>query len=323
MILVTGGTGFLGSELIKQLLESGEKVRAVKRSSSVIPSLLENKAIEWVNADLSDYFSLEEALDGITHVYHCAGFISMEPADHKKLQKVNVEGTANVVNLCLEKKIEKLMHVSSVAALGKAREGELITEDDHWISERQYGYSISKYAGEMEVWRGMAEGLKAVIVNPSIIIGKNAGTSGSGQFFEVVRKGLNFYSSGSCGFVDVEDVAKAMIQLMNSEIESERFIINTENISYQTLLTDTALQFGLKPPKIKAGPWILGLGWRLVSLLSSITGKRYGITKYTAANALEKQEFSNKKIIKATGINFKPINQSIAEICMALNIPNT
>ena len=319
MILVTGGTGFLGSELIKQLLESGEKVRAIKRNSSVIPALLQNKEIEWVNADLSDYFSLEEALEGITHVYHCAGFISMEPADHKKLQKVNMEGTANVVNLCLEKKIKKLLHVSSVAALGKALEGELITEDNHWISEHQYGYSISKYAGEMEVWRGMAEGLNAVIVNPSIIIGKNAGTLGSGQLFEVVRKGLNFYSSGSCGFVDVEDVVKAMIVLMNSEIESERFIINHENISYQKLFADTALEFGLKPPKREARKWMLGLAWRLVNILSLLTGKRYGITKYTAANATEKQEFSNKKIVKATGINFKPINQSIAEICAALN----
>lgn len=317
MILVTGGTGFLGSELIRQLTDSGEKVRAIKRDSSVIPPLLKDKNIEWVKGDLSDYFSLEDALDGITHVYHCAGFVSMEPADHQKLQRVNVEGTTNIVNLCLEKNIKKLLHVSSVAALGKAKEGELITEDDHWVSEHQYGYSISKYAGEMEVWRSIAEGLTAVIVNPSIIIGKNAGTLGSGQLFEVVRKGLRFYSSGSCGFVDVVDVAKIMIQLMNSDIEAERFIINAENLSYRNFFTTTATQLGLRPPTRKASSWMLELAWRAASTLSLITGKRYGITKYTAHNAIERQDFSNEKVVKATGINFKPINQSIAEICSA------
>jgi dihydroflavonol-4-reductase len=317
MILVTGGTGFLGSELIRALLEGGEKVRAIKRDNSIIPALLKDKDIEWVYGDLSDYFSLDEALNNITHVYHCAGFISMDPADNQKLQRINVQGTANIVNLCLEKKIEKLVHVSSVAALGKAKEGSLVTEEDHWVSDRQYGYSISKYVGEMEVWRAMAEGLTAVIVNPSIIIGKNAGTSGSSQLFEVVRKGLSFYPSGSCGFVDVEDVAKGMIQLMNSDIDSERYIINSENYSYQKLFTTTALELGLKPPTRKARSWMLGLAWRSVSFFSLITGKRYWITKHSAHNALEQQNFSNEKIIKATGINFKPINQSIAEICSA------
>lgn len=323
MILVTGGTGFLGSELIHQLLEGGEKVRAIRRISSVIPALLENRDIEWVNADLSDYFSLESALEGISHVYHCAGFVSMEPADHQKLQRINAEGTANIVNLCLEKKVDKLLHVSSVAALGKAKDNQLITEADHWVPDHQYGYSISKYAGEMEVWRGVAEGLKAVIVNPSIIIGKNSGPDGSAQLFEVVRKGLTFYSSGSCGFVDVEDTAKIMIQLMKSDIEAERFIISSENYTYRNLFTEIALSLGLKPPTRKARPWMLAIAWRLVSFISLLNGKRYGITKYTAYNALQRQDFSNEKVVKATGIKFKPVNQSIAEICSAFNISNT
>jgi nucleoside-diphosphate-sugar epimerase len=319
MILVTGGTGFLGSELIKQLLKGEEKVRATKRAGSVIPALLQNKPIEWVDADLSDYYALEEALEDISKVYHCAGFISMEPADHKKLQKINAEGTANIVNLCLEKNIKKLLHVSSVAALGKATDNKLITENDHWLNDHQYGYSISKYAAEMEVWRGIAESLNAVIVNPSIIIGKNAGIPGSGEFFEIVRKGLKFYTSGSCGFVDVEDVAAVMIHLMESDIQAERFIINSENYSYYKFLEQIALQYGLKPPTRQAKPWMLGLAWRIINIFALFTGKRYGITKYTAYNALEKQEFSNEKIINATGIKFKPVSQSIAEICSSLN----
>jgi dihydroflavonol-4-reductase len=320
MILVTGGTGFLGSELIRQLLERGEKVRATRRSNSVIPALLSgDKKIEWVNADILDQYALEEALSGVKKVYHCAALISFDSSDYKNLKKVNIEGTANLVNLCLEKGIEKLVHVSSTAAVGKAKKGHLINEDEHWEPAKQNGYAGSKYESEMEVWRGIAEGLNAVVINPSIIIGKNAGIHGSGALFEIVRKGLKFYPSGSCGLIDVEDVARIMIHLMDSDIQSKRFILNAENYSYYDLFKNTALEFGLSPPARKISPWMLGFIWRMSKLVSLITGKEYGINKSIARSAFKNQEYSNEKIVKAVGASFKSVNESIREICAELD----
>jgi dihydroflavonol-4-reductase len=195
MILVTGATGFLGSELISQLLLRGEKIRAIKRATSRIPPILaEQKNIEWFNADILDYFALLEAMDGISHVYHCAALISFNPKDKKEMLKVNVEGTSNLLNICIEKNIQRFLHVSSIAALGESKKGNLITEKNHWeFGSGQSAYSISKYKSEMEVFRAAAEGLKAVIVNPSIIIGKNAGKEGSGQLFESIRSWFELF----------------------------------------------------------------------------------------------------------------------------------
>ncbi len=316
MILVTGATGFLGSELVKQLLEKGFAVRAIKRENSIVPDILKEKTnLDWVNADVLDYFSLEEAFKGIKKVYHCAAFISFNPADKKKLQKINVEGTANVVNLCMEQDVEKLVHVSSVAAIGEAKPGQLTSEKNHWeFNGNQHQYAISKHESEMEVWRGIAEGLNAVIVNPSVIIGKNSGIKGSRQLFETVKKGLKFYTDGSIGLVDVEDVTKCMIALMESEITGQNFIINAENWSYKDFFTTIASNFKISPPAIEAHPWMLGLAWRGAKLASLITGKDYGLTKATARSACKKHDYSNKKITQAIGVEFKPIKTSIQEI---------
>ena len=236
MILVTGATGFLGSEVCRQLILGGKNsIRCTKRASSKIPEMLlpfQHKIV-WVEADLLEINALKEALPGVTQVYHCAALVSFDPSLKKKLIQNNVEGTANLVNLCTENGI-RLLHVSSIAAIGEGKAGELINENHHLEeTPKDNAYAISKYESEMEVWRGMAEGLDAVIVNPSLIIGKNAGKEGTGQIFETVRNGLKFYTSGSCGLVDVEDVAKTMILLMESKIRSERFILNAENWLYQ------------------------------------------------------------------------------------------
>jgi nucleoside-diphosphate-sugar epimerase len=248
MILVTGATGFLGSELISQLLLRGEKIRAIKRTTSRIPRLLaDKKDLEWIDADILDYFTLSDAMDGISCVYHCAALISFEPKHKKEMLKVNVQGTANLLNICLEKNIRRFLHVSSIAALGDSKRGAIITEKDHWeFGSGQSAYSISKYKSEMEVFRAAAEGLNMVIVNPSIIIGKNAGKEGSGQLFESIRTGLNYFPGGSSGYVDVMDVAKIMILLMESNIRDERYIINSENLTYKEFFSKIALNFGKK-----------------------------------------------------------------------------
>lgn len=321
MILVTGATGFLGSELVKQLLDSGQHVRALKRSTSQIPAILTDRdSLTWFEADILDYFALDTALNEVTHVYHCAALLSFAAEDKKRQLRINKEGTHHIVNLCLEKNIKKLVHVSSVAALGESKNGDPVTEKNHWeFDGTQQGYSISKYESEMEVWRAIAEGLDAVIVNPSIIIGKNSGKAGSGQIFEAARKGTKFYTGGSNGFVDVEDVARAMIMLMQSDITAERFLINAENRSLKDILTEAARAYNLSPPSIEAKPWMLELGWRGAELLSLFNGKKYGLTKDTARSAFKKTCYSSAKLQQHfPDFEYKPINISIKEVCDAL-----
>lgn len=324
MILVTGATGFLGSELVRQLLLEGKPVRALKRETSVIPAILSDSSnLEWVNGDILDEYSLNEALKGISHVYHCAALVSFRKADKKKLIRVNVEGTASLVNICMQNSIQKLVHCSSVAAVGENKTGDPSAEGDQWIfDKKQSTYALSKYEGEMEVFRGIAEGLNAVIVNPSIIIGKNTGGKGSGQLFEAVKNGLKFYPQGSCGIVDVEDVARIMIRLMESENATGRFIINSENISYRELLTGIALAYGLPAPAIKLSPWMLKAGFLASSVAKLFTGKDVGITTEIANSAFKVSRYSNDKISKALNFHFKPINQSIQEIASVIHLNN-
>jgi dihydroflavonol-4-reductase len=320
MILVTGATGFLGSEVALQLVKQGGRIRCTRRSSSTIPLILKNfeAQIEWVDADLMDSFALEDALKDVKQVYHCAAWVSLKQADKKAMIRANVTGTANLVDLCLEDNI-RLVHVSSVAAIGLAKPCDLITENHHLDQALETdGYAISKLESEMEVWRGIAEGLDALVVNPSIIIGANAGTNGSGQLFETVGKGLKFYTSGSCGFVDVEDVAKCMIALMNSKITGERYVISAENLSFKQITTDIAEGFGIKPPSTYASPWMMGIAWRGAALVAALTGKSPSIDKVSAQSASITRDYDNSKIKKAIGIEFKPISVSVKEICRAL-----
>ncbi|SER13295.1 SDR family NAD(P)-dependent oxidoreductase [Pedobacter rhizosphaerae] len=319
MILVTGGTGFLGSELIKQLTDNGLTVIALKREKSKVPAILQdNKLINWVIGDVNDPATLEDIFNAVTLVYHCAAFVSLNPKDKKKLFHVNIDGTANIVNLCLENNC-RLLHVSSIAALGEAKKGKNITEKDLWeYNSKAHAYALSKYESEMEVWRGISEGLEAIIVNPSVIIGKNAGFEGSGSIFKLVKNGFPFFTRGAIGFVDVTDVAKSMIQLMNSEISAERYIISSENYHYKQLFTEIAEGFGVKAPTKEAKPWMLGMAWRALKFFSIFTGKEPSITKDTAESSTTLSYYDNNKIIKQTGIVFKPISNSITEITQYL-----
>lgn len=318
MILVTGATGFLGAEVALQLVQKGERVRCTKRASSAIRKELQPYAgaIEWVNADMLDIAALEDAFEGVTQVYHCAAWVSLKQKDKKPMIATNIAGTANIVNLCLQNGC-KLAHVSSIAAIGLAKPGEMTTENHHLdVSAETDGYAISKLESEMEVWRGIAEGLDAVIVNPSLIVGPNAGTEGTGQIFQTVRKGLKFYTGGTAGVVDVQDVAKCMIALMNSNISGERFIINSENYEYRRLITEIAEGYGIKPPATEAKPWMMNLAWRVAAFVSAVTRKDPFLDKIAAQSSYTIKHFDNSKIKKAIGIEFKPVSQSIKEVCV-------
>lgn len=319
MILVTGGTGFLGSELIKQLTKQGLFVRATRREKSTIPALIkDNPLIEWFIADINEPSTLEDAFDGITKVFHCAAFVSFNPKDKKQLFHVNIDGTSNIVNLCIENNC-RLLHVSSVAALGNAKKGKKITEKDFWeYDSKAHAYGLSKYEGEMEVWRGITEGLNAVIVNPSVIIGKNVGFEGSGAIFKLVKGGFPYYTNGASGFVDVEDVANAMILLMDAEVTGERYTLSSEDFHYKDFFGMIAQGFGVKPPTKEAKPWMLGIAWRALKFFSTFTGSQPSITKDAAKSSLSLSYYDNHKVIQETGIIFKPVAETIKQITQHL-----
>jgi dihydroflavonol-4-reductase len=321
MILVTGATGFLGAELVTQLLKTHPKIRCLKREDSVIPSKLApyQNQIEWCKADVLDLSDLKDAFDQITIVYHCAALVSFRTDLKSTMLAVNMEGTSNVVNLCIDNQIKKLVHVSSVAALGEPKNGNLIDETCFWDGfETHNGYSVSKYRAEMEVWRGINEGLNAIIVNPSVIIGELAGTEGSGSIFNNIKNGMDYYTQGSTGFVDVKDVATIMITLMESEKTGERFIINAENISYKDLFTQTANALGIAAPKSEAKPWMLNLAWRFTSLKNKLFGKKGGLNKSITQAASKISFYDNSKIKTLLNYQFIPINNSITKIANSL-----
>jgi len=242
-VLVTGGTGFLGAYLLAYLVKKGYQIKAIKRKTSSM-DLVKNiqHKIEWLEGDILDTPFLETAMKGVQQVYHAAAIVSFDPRDAAFMLKVNAEGTANLVNAALYEGVEKLVHVSSIAALGRKEFQPNINETAQWENSKENSnYAISKFKAECEVWRGMQEGLKIAILNPSVIIGAGNWKQGSCQLIQKVAKGLQFYPKGSTGFVDVRDVARAAILLMESDISGERYILNGANWSYQKFFTQTAL----------------------------------------------------------------------------------
>jgi dihydroflavonol-4-reductase len=319
MILVTGGTGFLGSHLIRALVAAGKPVRALYRQQPS-PRLQDiSDRIEWVPGDILDVFTLEDAMVGVTQVYHCAAVVSFQAADKDRLLKINVEGTANVVNMALDAGVEKLLYVSSVAAIGRARDNAAVNEECEWEdSKNNSRYGISKFQGEMEVWRGIAEGLDAVIVNPSIILGAGFWDDGSGSLLKNAWKEFPYYTEGVNGFVDVEDVVQAMIRLMDSGISAERYILSAGNWGYQRLFTTMAQALGKKPPHIAAKPWMAEVVWRLEKVKGMITGKHPLVTKETARTAQMKVIYENNKVLNALpGFQFRPLEDTIQHIATA------
>lgn len=334
MVLVTGGTGLVGAHLLLHLIESGsadkKKIRATYRDLKSIQktkSLFDsyNKvalfdAIEWVKADIIDVPSLEKAFLEIEYVYHCAAIISFDPKDEDLLRKTNIEGTANVVNLCLVNKIKKLCHVSSTAALGDLTGTEIIiTEETEWNPEKPHSdYAISKYGAEMEIWRGQQEGLDVIIVNPGVIIGPGFFDQGSGQLFENVRNGLSFYTLGTTGFVSVSDVVIIMKQLMKSEITNQRYALISQNIIFRDLLNVISDVLKADRPKHHATPLFINIAWRIDWFLSFVFQRKRKITKATAKASYSINEYSNEKIKTALEYHFEEVEKYIKTIAPLL-----
>ena len=314
MVLVTGGTGLLGSYLIKDLASKGKSIKALYRKD--IPAEISHSA-RWIKGNILDVMLLEELMEGVEQVYHCAGLVSFTPEKESELHKINAEGTANVVNAALNAAVKKMVHVSSVSALGRKRDGMVVKEEVGWDESNNISnYGRSKYFGELEVWRGISEGLNAVIVNPTIILGSGNWNTGSSAIFKNVFNEFPWYTNGISGFVDVKDVTKAMMELMDSDISGERFILNAENKSYKEVFTEIAKCFGKRPPHRLATPFLAGVAWRIERIRNKLSGSEPLLTRETAATARLKVYFDNSKIKKfLPGFEFLPLSKTIEQYC--------
>jgi dihydroflavonol-4-reductase len=271
---ITGASGLVGTYLIRQLISENKPVVALYRTHKGGLTPQEADQVEWIQGDLFDVALLQEVMAGSSTVYHCAGLVSFSPSRAQDLMKINVEGTANVVNAALVSGISKLVHVSSVAALGRKRNNQVVNENVRWDDAANPSvYGKSKYLAELEVWRAIAEGLNAVIVNPVIILGKGNWDTGSCATFKNAFNEFPWYTEGVSGFVDAADVANAMIMLMESELTAERFVLSAENWSYRKLFTTMAEGFGKRPPGRKVQPWMASIVWRIERIKGILTGK--------------------------------------------------
>lgn len=327
MILVTGGTGLVGAHLLYTLIDNNEEVRAIYRKTSDLNAVkkvfsyytsevdrLFNK-IDWQLADITDILSLEVVFKNIDYVYHCAAYISFNPRHFKTLKKVNVEGTANVVNFCITEKVIKLCYISSVASLGKTENESLITEECEFNpNDRNSVYSITKHQAEMEVWRGSQEGLDVVIVQPGVIIGEGIWSSASGGIFRTIAKGLKFYTPGGIGIVDVKDVVKAMVYLTKSELKNQAYILVGGNILYKKLLTKISNKLHRKAPKLLISKTLMLSFANFDWVLNKLFKTRRKLLKSTVRNLFKRSFYDSSKITTTTNFNFRDLDKTIERV---------
>jgi len=317
-----------GSYLLFKLLEKGYNITALKRKSSntdvtekIFKSLSKDGEnlfykINWITGDLSDVNTVYELVRNADYVYHTAATVSFKPSDRKRMIYENVCGTANIVNASLKSSVKKMCHVSSVAALGKNSAGKPLTEEIELTDmSNSSDYAISKFKSEREVWRGIAEGLNAVIVNPSIILGTGDWRRGSPRLIKTVWDGMKYYTKGINGFVDVRDVVNIMIKLTESNISAERFILNSENLSYRELFNEIADNLNKKRPSVFANDFMLYSLMYLDSFVYFFTGKEPRLTKYTVNSARSFHACSNKKVKKTLNYEFIPVKKSVRDFC--------
>ncbi len=328
MILVTGGTGLVGSHLLYKLTLTEENVVAIHRKTSDLDAVKrvfsyytddfekQFQKIQWVIADINDLPALEIAFKKTEYVYHCAALVSFNKKDYRAMRKINIDGTANMVNLSISNNIKKFCYVSSIATIEKNTNGKIIDETNDWNTEtNNYGYAITKYGAEMEVWRASQEGLDIVMVNPGVILGSGFWKSGPGELFTKFYNEFKFYTLGVTGFVGVKDVVKSMMQLMKSDVINERFILVSENSSFKNLFFKMADSFGKKRPTVNVTKTLSNIAWRLEWFKSIVLNKAPLITKHSASASLSNYTYSSDKIIKAIDFKFENLDTTVTDVC--------
>ena len=331
-IFLTGATGLLGSHLLIELIKQKKNVLVLVRNkvkaNAVLQTVLKWYGLEanelkdfvkFIEGEISDIDLINECLQDIDVVYHCAGLISLFNEDKWKMLKVNGEGTANIVNACITQKVKQLLYVSSVSTINKTADGEideaLFTKDDANLS----AYAISKRAGENEVWRGIEEGLNAVIVNPSVIIGPSEKETGTMALFYRIKNGMKYITTGLTGYVDVRDVANICVQLIEKKISGDRFIVSAENLTVANFAEKIAQKLNINVEFKLAPSWLLKLIVFINACRNFVTGKKYLPNKVAIKMVGNKSYYRNDKIVKVLNYNFLSIDSAIENTITKLN----
>lgn len=319
MVLVTGGTGFIGSYIIKNLIEKGHNVRAIRRSNKLpfyIPKEIFDK-VEWVEGDVLDFVSLNDAMQNVDAVVHSAAIVSFSKKERSKMYQTNIDGTSNVVNAALDNKVKRFLHVSSVAALGRTTAEQTVNEQKKWEENKNNThYAITKHHSEIEVWRGFAEGLDGVVINPSTVLGFGDWHQSSCAIFKNAYREFPWYTKGVNGFVGIEDVAETAVQLLFSNINQKKFIVNADNWSFQHLFNTISDGFHKKRPHKEATRTLGEIAWRLEKLKEITTGKKALLTKETTKVAHSKTSFDSSALLAALpDFKFTPLDIVIKNAC--------
>lgn len=317
----------VGAHLLLQLLQSGAKVKALYRNESKLPLVHKVfgyytdqqqeffQQIEWVKADLNDLPALELAFKGVTHVYHCAALISFDPADYEQLRTVNIEGTKNIVNLCIAHKVKKLCYTSSIATIGRTTDAREATEETDWTTQGANVYALTKMDAELEVWRASQESVDVVIINPGVIIGPGFWKTGTGILFKTAFKANKYFPPGGTGFVSVNDVAGIMTQLMKSSIVNERFIIVAKQLTYKEILDKLTTAFNKPAPTRSLKFWELEILWRLDWLRNLVMNNGRKLNKMSVQSLRKIQRYNTEKIKKQLGFSYESLDGAIKLSC--------
>lgn len=325
-VFITGATGFIGSHIARTYLDNGHTVSVLHREKGGYGMLADvADRVTWHVGDILDIPSLEAAITAGIDVIHAAAIVSFVPKDRDRMERINVEGTANVVNVCLKAGVRKVGYVSSVASLGKpvAKGGKvddsvLITEEQKWeASPLNSNYAKTKYRAELEVWRGVAEGLNAVMVNPTVVLGAGDWSRSSLQLIKYVYDERPFYTDGLVSYVDVLDVAESLYRLMQSAVSGERYILNGGTIPYRTLLERIAAALGKRPPTVRVPPLLTRVLWPIEAVRSWLTGKAPLITRETARSASAHYRFDGHRIEQVTDCQYRPLSETLKRIAGA------
>ncbi|GAB3884051.1 NAD-dependent epimerase/dehydratase family protein [Spirosoma agri] len=325
-VFITGATGFIGSHIARRYLAEGQPVSALKRPDSGYGMAADvADQITWYAGDILDIPSLEAAIHPQTDVIHAAAIVSFVPKDRDQMERINVEGTANVVNVCLNAGVRKLGFVSSVAAIGRpvskgGKTSDLIHVDEtqKWEeSPNNSTYAKTKYRAELEVWRGVAEGLNAVMVNPSIVLGAGDWNRSSLQLIKYVHDERPFYPAGLVNYVDVLDVTDALVSLMQAEVTARRFILNGGTIPYRSLLEQIAAELGKRPPTKRVSPTLTRLLWPLEAIRARVLGKQPLITRETARSSSSMYAYDGLQIKQVLGFQYRPLSKTLKRVADA------
>lgn len=330
MNLITGATGMLGTHIMIELLKRGESVRALRRSQSDIAMVSRVfdfyqsphfSNIEWVEGDVLDMYSLIDAMAGCSRVFHCAAIVSYHPSDRQTMYAINVEGTENVINVALQQGGIKVGFVSSIAAIGKAKNNDTVDEESEWVDgDFNTHYAITKQRSEMEFWRGIHEGLDGVAFNCGFIVGPGDFIRSSPSLFLKISEGMSFYPPGGSGFIAAVDCARIIVELTLSSANAERYILVSENLSMKELFQSTAEALGVSVPSIEAKPWMMHTARWVESLREMLGGRKALVTAETVRNAAVRFYFNNEKLRKIYSAPFTPIQDAIRQTAAFYNL---